>query len=110
MKKKLIGVLFFTVLLFGVAPTAHAAQGNWVSTWQWDANGVSSVGTANATNETGNFTFRVVRAGGAWIGNQNVTLRANQSSSASFWGQPFLDRQGQVLIAARFWHAPWFSV
>lgn len=109
MKKKWLGVLFLTIMLFTVVPIGHASQGNWVSRWQWDANGASGVGTANAQNETGHYTLRVIRAGGSWIGNKNVVLGKNQSASATFWGQPLLDRQGQVLIAARYWHAPWFN-
>lgn len=111
MKKRLFGVLAVTLFFVGGggATTVYAAQGNWTSSWQWDANSVSGVGTANAQNETGHYNLRVVRAGGAWIGDKSVTLSPNQSASADFWGQPLLDRQGQVLIAPRYYHAPWFN-
>lgn len=109
MKRKFFGALVSVMFFVSISSAVYAAQGNWESSWQWDANGVSSVGTANAQNETVHYSLRVVRAGGAWIGNKNVTLGPNQSSSSSFWGQPLLDRQGQVLIAPRFYHAPWFD-
>ncbi|WP_270345981.1 hypothetical protein [Enterococcus thailandicus] len=88
MKKRLFGVLAVTLFFVGGggATTVYAAQGNWTSSWQWDANGVSGVGTANAQNETGHYNLRVVRAGGAWIGDKSVTLSPNQSASADFWG------------------------
>lgn len=109
MKKNLLGLLVLALFFISGATSVYAAQGNWTSTWQWDANGVSGVGTSNAQNETGHYSLRVVRGGGAWIGNQNAVLGPNQSSSAQFWGQALLDRQGQVLIAPRFYHAPWFN-
>lgn len=65
--------------------------------------------TVNAQNEKGHYNLRVVRAGGVWIGDKSVTLSPNQSASADFWGQPLLDRQGQVLIVPRYYHAPWFN-
>ncbi len=109
MKRKIFCLLVLGLFFVSGITSVHAAQGNWSSSWQWDANGVSGVGTSNAQNETGHYSLRVVRAGGSWIGNKSVVLGPNQSSSAQFWGQPLLDRQGQVLIAPRFHHVPWFN-
>ena len=111
MKKKLSLMILGLLVIFSLSlPSVQAAQGTWNSSWQWDANGVSSIGTANAQNESGYFSLRVIRAGNQFIGNKNVLLAPNQSASTSFWGQPLLDRQGQVLVSDRYYHTPWFDI
>ena len=94
-------------LIYGT--TAFVAQGSQFSNFQFDANGVSGVGTSNAFTEVGHFTFRVVRANGDWIGYSNHTIGPHQSASNNYWGQPALNRQGQVIINGRYQHTPWFD-
>lgn len=106
---KKVSVLVFVIFLMTLSSSVLAAQGSWYSKFQFDNDGVSNVGTSNSYNETGHFTFRVVRATGAWIGMKNYTIAPNKSAATSFWGQPFLDRQGQVIINSRYWHSPWFT-
>ncbi|MBF9683432.1 MULTISPECIES: hypothetical protein [Streptococcus] len=111
MLRKFKSLIFLSLaslsLISGTA--AFAAQGSWFSNFQFDVNGVSGVGTSNSFNEVGHFTFRVIRADGSWIGYSNHTIGPDQSASNSYWGQPALDRQGQVIINNRYWHTPWFN-
>lgn len=110
MKKKVVLSALLVCVTCGilVSPSVYAVKGHWESDWAWDGDGHSVVGTANASDDTGEFTLRVVRGGNKWIGYKNVRLKPNQSSEAGFWGQPFLDRRGEVLISPSYYHAPWF--
>ncbi|BDD39572.1 hypothetical protein [Streptococcus ruminantium] len=108
-KVRLLAILSLSVVFLFCSGSVFAAQGSWTSSFQFDFNGVSEVGTTNAFSETGHFTLRVVRATGQWIGHSNHTLGPHQSAANSFWGQPGLDRQGQVIINSRYWHTPWFK-
>lgn len=110
MHGKITAIIFtmIAVTTLTAIPTL-AAQGTWASAFQWDANGVSSVGTTNSYPDQGHFQLRVVRATGDIIGNETHVLKEHQSASATFWGQPFLDRQGQVLCSPQYWHSPWFD-
>lgn len=111
MLKKFKSLIFLSLTSLSLisGTTAYAAQGTWFSSFQFDANGVSEVGTTNAYTEVGHFAFRVVRANGAWIGYSTHTIGPHQSASNNYWGQPALDRQGQVIINGRYWHTPWFD-
>lgn len=110
MKKRIFLVIssLFLVLIF-TPILALSARGTWNSKWLFDRNGYSEIGTGNASSENGHFSLRVIRGDNQWIGNRNVVLGPNQQVSAGFWGQPFLDRKGQVIIAARYYHSPWFN-
>lgn len=108
-KFKLLVLLSLSSIFLVSGSVAFAAQGSWFSNFQFDANGLSGVGTSNLNTVVGHFTFRVVRATGEWIGYSNHTIGPHQSASNSYWGQPGLDRQGQVIINSSYWHSPWFD-
>lgn len=109
MKKKFsLGVLIVLTSLSILISPAQAAQGNWSSAWAYDLNGVSSVGTTNAYTSAGWFQLRVVRGGGAHVGNYSVQLSPHQSASQNFWGA-IGDKQGQVLCSPQYFHVPHFN-
>ncbi|MCL1990159.1 MAG: hypothetical protein FWG67_04635 [Defluviitaleaceae bacterium] len=104
-------VAIMVVAFFGVfLQTADAATGNWNSTWQTDLNGVSGVGTSNASNSA-SFTLRVIGNAGVSnpIGTATVTIGRHQSASRNFWGVPFQSRRGSVLVSSITHHVPWFN-
>lgn len=119
MKRKLSLGLFSTffavsLLLISTIP-AFAAQGVWNSTFKYDINGISSVGTANSgtannPSEGGNYQLRVVYATGTIVGNKSYYLGANKSASSTFYGTPSRDKKGIVLVSPQYFHAPWFEV
>lgn len=83
MKGKIFRALlsvFALVSLLGVAAPdlAASASGNWTSSIQWDANGVSETGTVNRSSST-TFTLRVMRANGDTIGTKTVRIAKNYS-------------------------------
>jgi hypothetical protein len=96
-----VGLLFLSG--FGV----NASTGNWKSAWGWDLNGVSSVWTANADSQTKDVTLKVVRGSGALIGQKSGQIAENKTIEHTCWGQPLLDRQGQVFITGS--HVPGFN-
>lgn len=112
-KKRLIGsILVFGLMvasLFGIfINSVEAANGNWTSAWSWDLNGVSGVGTSNISNPN-SFTLIVQRGNNTEIGRATVTLGRSSSANRSFWGAPFTDRRGRVLVSAGTLHLPWFN-
>ncbi|ANU28606.1 hypothetical protein ACQKDB_15690 [Planococcus kocurii] len=113
MKKKLgLGIfstIFAVSLLLVSTMPAFAAQGPWSSAFKYDINGISSVGTSNAS-EGGNYQLRVVYATGTIVGNKSYYLGTNKSASSTFYGTPSRDKKGMVLVSPQYYHSPWFEV
>lgn len=110
MKKRFsVGVLSLVAILSLAVAPAFAAQGTWVSAWDYDVNGMSDIGTANSYTEKGYFQLRVVAAGNNIVDNYTVLLEPHQSAERTAVGKPLSDKQGQVLCSAQYWHSPWFN-
>ncbi|HEM3598907.1 TPA: hypothetical protein ACGO1J_002048 [Streptococcus suis] len=110
MKKRIITALMSLAIfssIIGTAAPVLAASGNWTSVIQWDANGVSETGTVNRSGST-TFTLKVMRANGATIGSKTVRIGTNKSDVHICWGQPALDRYGEVITSSTS-HDPWFN-
>ena len=112
MKKRimiaLMSVIAFSCLIGAAVPVlAASASGGWTSVIQWDANGVSETGTVNRSAAT-NFTLKVMRANGDTIGSKTVRIAKNHSDVHICWGQPALDRYGQIITSSQA-HDPWFD-
>ncbi|MEY8463758.1 hypothetical protein [Streptococcus merionis] len=112
MKKRIItalmSVVAFSCIIGTTAPVlAASASGNWTSAIQWDANGVSETGTVNRS-DTRSFTLKVMRANGDTIGSKTVRIGKNKSDVHICWGQPALDRYGEVITSSQS-HDPWFN-
>jgi len=108
-KRKYFYSIIKCICTLGVAAPALAASasGNWTSSIQWDANGVSETGTVNRSSST-TFTLRVMRANGDTIGTKTVRIAKNYSDVHICWGQPALDRYGEVITSSSA-HDPWFN-
>lgn len=112
MKKRVFLALFslltFVTLIYTATSVAAAsAKGNWTSAIRWDANGVSETGTVNRRN-LNTFILKVKRANHDTIGTKTVTIKKNSKDVHICWGQPGLDRYGQVLTSCQA-HDPWFN-
>ena len=110
MKKRLslvlVSLLAF-VLTIGLSQSAMAASGDQKSVIQWDANGVSQTGATNRSSAT-RFNLRVMRANHSTIGQKTVTIGKNRQDYHTAWGQPALDRYGEVRTACPNYD-PWFN-
>ncbi|MGF3195474.1 hypothetical protein [Facklamia sp. P13055] len=110
MEKRIITALMSVAVfscIIGTAVPALAASGHWKSVIQWDANGVSETGSVNRSSIT-TFTLRVMRANGDIIGTKTVRIGKNKSDVHVCWGQPALDRYGEVINSSPV-HDPWFN-
>lgn len=108
MKNKLvygIVVILSSVILF--LPLSSAVSGTWSSDWLYDANGISSIGTTNASEE-GWFQF-IVKRPNSVENRVSKQLKQHESYSYTAYGMALTHKQGQVDVTPHYWHSPWFD-
>lgn len=109
MRKSLLTIGLTGLFLVGITIPVSAITGSWTSSFGYDANGISKIGSSNAMTSSKWFQFQVRGAGGVVLSHSNKQLGSHQRYSENVYSAPLQQKQGAVSVSPDVSHVPFFS-